>query len=245
MRNSGVLLLLLLAFLPTRMWSEELVVCGYQNSPFLTAGEEGLGGFEYELLLGFAESLNRDLVMSFEASIVELLAAVEEGRCALGAGIVTITEKRQEQVAFSRSYFPVRVVFIEPKGRPASDIDDLYGMTVATIAGSSYEELLAGVPGITLVYGGSTEELARMTLGGQADGFACDSATALPLLQAHPSLQLGIALSDRQDYGFALAKGSPLKPVLDEYLSTVVSDGSYRALLEMYFDEETVARVLE
>ena len=73
-------------------------------------------GLEHQILSYFAESLDRDLEVVWMEDFFELLPAVESGEIDIAAGTITVTPERDQLADFSRSYFPVRVVLVEPIG---------------------------------------------------------------------------------------------------------------------------------
>jgi len=116
---------------------------------FLDLGTEH--GFEYELLSKYGEDLNqgrslskRIVVVFIPVPLEKLLDELRAGRGDISAGGLTITDRRREQVAFTRPYIPdVREIVVSgPGAPPIKTLDDLSGRKVWVRAGSSYADHL-------------------------------------------------------------------------------------------------------
>ena len=109
-------------------------------------------GFEYELLRGYEKFLNKDLPkgagrtqvvfipVNFEAAI----EALRDGKGDLIAAGMTVTEEREDLVAFTKPYFSDvdEVVVAHKDVEDLETLDDLAGRSVTVLAGSSYAEHL-------------------------------------------------------------------------------------------------------
>jgi polar amino acid transport system substrate-binding protein len=153
---------------------------------------------------------------------------------------LTITPERLERVDFSEPYFPVRVMLVERAGQTAKDLASLSGSTVATIKSSVYEKLLSDIPGVKLVYAGDQNEMFEWVASGKARALATDSPIAFRFLEEFDTLQLGLPLTEEQHFGFALAKGSPLRKALNEHIARLKGSGIYFRLLERYLGAQAV-----
>jgi ABC-type amino acid transport substrate-binding protein len=220
--------------------ADRLRVLSYATPPFASPAGGDPEGIEIEILEYFARSRGRELEVVFVESWETILDRLEAGEGDLVAATLTTTPERAKRFAFSASYFPVRVLLVEPEGRNTSSLAELSGQPLATIVGTTYEELLGAVPEATFVYGTTERELLEHVAAGRARAAAADSSVALSLLPEFPGLRLGMALTEEQHYGFAFRKGSTLRAELDRHIAQLKSSGIYYRILERHLGKEAV-----
>jgi ABC-type amino acid transport substrate-binding protein len=232
-----------LAAAPSR--GQEIHVLAYLNEPFFFTGADGKpAGLEYEILEFYARGAGRKLRISTSTDFPELLAKIGRGEADVASGTITITPERRERLDFSGSYFPVRLVLVERAGGPATTrLDQLAGATLATIEATTMKKRLAAVPNAKFTYARSQEELLELVASGAARATAVDSALAYPLLPRYPALRMGMALSDPQELGFAVPKGSALAGELSRHIARLKESGIYFRLVEKYLGAEAVKAV--
>ncbi len=231
--------LVLLVFASTSS-AETLRVLAYETTPFFYIENDQPAGLEYEILRYFAEAQEQELEVVWVDQFGEFLPMVERGEGDIAAATLTITPERLERVDFSEPYFPVRVMLVERAGQTAKDLASLSGSTVATIKSSVYEKLLSDIPGVKLVYAGDQNEMFEWVASGKARALATDSPIAFRFLEEFDTLQLGLPLTEEQHFGFALAKGSPLRKALNEHIARLKGSGIYFRLLERYLGAQAV-----
>jgi polar amino acid transport system substrate-binding protein len=221
--------------------AEPLRVLANGVAPFYHLDERGNpAGFEHEMLTLIAKAQGRELEVRWFVKFGELMQALEKGEGDVAAATITATPERRAKFDFSQSYFPVRVQLVLPRDSPVRSLTDMRGLRAATIAGTTYEELLRELPDVALVHVVNTPAMVAAVLGGAADAFAVDSAVALGLLRDHPALRMGPPLTAEQEIAFALPKGSPLTAQLDALLGDLKSSGIYFRLLRAHFGEQAV-----
>lgn len=214
--------------------AEPLRVAAYESAPFFFRESGEPSGLEYEILKYFADAQHRELEIHWVEDFPALLPMVENGDADIVAATLTITEERLERVAFSESYLPVRIVLVEPAGDAAASVDALAGRTITTIEGSVYEKLLLRIPGVKIVYAGNQDEMFEWVADGKARALATDTPIAFQMMARYDSLQLGLALTEEQHFGFAVAKNSPLEASLSDHIRRLKASGIYYRLLERY-----------
>ncbi len=237
-------LLLLVTLSSTLAVGETLRVCA-REGPFFLAGDGQPSGVEYDLLRGFADSRQLDIEIIWAEDFPSVFTLLEDRRCDISAARITRTQEREKRLDFSDSYFPVRVVLVVREGSSITRVEELAGKTLVVRKDTVYERLLSPIPEVSLLYVDQDSEMFAAVLSGQAYALAYDSAVVLEFLQRYPDLRIAIALSEREEYAFALALGSPLRSQLDEYLAGAKQDGSYRQLLVDYYGQELAALVLK
>ena len=108
---------------------------------FMHRGEQM--GFEYELVRELADSLGLRLQIIVPPGGDLLVPWLLEGRGDLIAAAMTVTEDREKQIVFSRSYGEETEVVVQRTGEPAVNRpSDLAGRTMVVRRSSSYRETL-------------------------------------------------------------------------------------------------------
>ena len=131
------------------------VLTAYNKTNFFIDAEGRYRGFEYDILKGYEDYLNKGrkkassryklffIPMKFE----EILPALADGRGDIAAANLTITKEREKTVDFVDPYLPnVNEIVIANRNAPEIEtIDDLSGRTLFVVAGTSYVEHLRSV----------------------------------------------------------------------------------------------------
>jgi ABC-type amino acid transport substrate-binding protein len=220
-----------------------LTVLAYDTPAFFYREGGKPAGLEHDILQYYARKEGLALQVIWVEQFETMLSRLEKGEGMVAAGTLTITPERQQRVGFSAPYFPVRVMLIEPRTQTTRSLAELAGATLATIKGTTYEELLSKVPNAKMVYGVTEDDLLRLIAGGKARAAAADSAMVLGLLPKYPQLKPGIPLSPEQGLAFAVRKGSPLAAELSTHIQQLKSSQIYYRLLEKYFGTEAAKLV--
>ncbi|HEV8630137.1 MAG TPA: transporter substrate-binding domain-containing protein [Thermoanaerobaculia bacterium] len=242
-RTLAVLLLGLAASAALPASPPPLEVLAYDTPHFFFHQDGKPAGLEFEILQYYAKAKGQTLHVIWVDKFETMLDRLRHGEGEVAAGTFTITPERQQVVSFSAPYMPVRVMLIEPRSRTTHALADLRGATLATIKGTTYEQLLSAVPDAKLVYGITEDDLLRLVAGGKARAAAADSAIVLGVLTGYPTLKLGIPLTREQGLGFAVSKGSPLAADLSKHIQQLKSGQIYYRLLEKYFGAEAARLV--
>jgi membrane-bound lytic murein transglycosylase MltF len=128
------------------------VLTAYSKTNFFIDHEGHYRGFEYDIVKGYEEFINRGkkkaseryhlvfIPMQFE----DILPALAAGRGHMAAANFTITEERARSVDFADPYLPSvdEIVITHRNGPSIETVDDLAGRSVYVLAGSSYVESL-------------------------------------------------------------------------------------------------------
>ena len=128
------------------------VLVDYSNTNYFIDAGGKQRGFEYELLSGYEDYLNRNAKKTSERRFLvfipmpfeEILPALREGRGDIAAANLTITGERARHVDFTAPYLPrVNEIVVQHKDSPSLEsIEDLAGESVLVLGGSSYAEHL-------------------------------------------------------------------------------------------------------
>lgn len=131
------------------------VLTAYNKTNFFIDAQGRYRGFEYDILKGYEDYLNKDrkkassryklffIPMKFE----DILPALADGRGDIAAANLTITKERANVVDFVDPYLPDvnEIVIANRNGSEIETIDDLSGQTLLVLAGTSYVAHLRSV----------------------------------------------------------------------------------------------------
>jgi membrane-bound lytic murein transglycosylase F len=207
-------------------------------------GPEGLTGFEYSLVKGFADELGVELVIQDEDSFSRIFNAVGKEENHLAAAGITVTPSRSKGVKFTRPFMKVKQQLVYNSRQPAPrSILDLMGKDLVVISESSHverlQELRETYPELTWREEPALEmiELLEMIHKGQADYAIVDSNSYDLNRHAYPRAQTAFDISDAQDlaWAFAYSIDTSLFDAAQAYLERIEQDGTLAALTDQFY----------
>lgn len=241
--------LLVRSTLPTQLEkvleAGELHVLSSNGPTTYYEGSDGLTGFEYSLVKGFADSLGLKLVIKDESDLDQMLNSVAEGTVHLAAAGLTELENRNDKVAFATPFMQVtqQLVYNSRRPQPAS-IKDLRSKEVLVIASSSHtartKALQAKFPDLQWreVINAEMIDLLEMIHKGEAD-YAIIDSTAYDLNRySYPRAKLAFDVSDPQPvaWAFPAQRDTSLFDAAQKYLGKIKADGSLAKVTDEFFD---------
>ena len=206
-------------------------------TPFsMTDGAGNMSGFDIEV----AEAVARELGLEADQrkyTFSGIVEGVRSGRFDVAVASHTITEERLKEVDFTVPYYYSGAqIFV----RPDSDIqtlDDLRGKTVAVSRGSTYGDLIEGVPGEIVNYDSDVVALESLN-NGRYDAVVTDFITGREAIGAGMVLE-GRELLDRSEQAIAVAKGNEaLTKAISDALEKLRESGELAKISEKYFGED-------
>jgi membrane-bound lytic murein transglycosylase F len=207
-------------------------------------GPEGLTGFEYSLVKGFADELGVELVIQDEDSFSRIFNAVGKEQNHLAAAGITVTPTRSKDVKFTRPFMKVKQQLVYNSRQPAPrSILDLMGKDLVVISESSHverlQELRETYPELTWREEPALEmiELLEMIHKGHADYAIVDSNSYDLNRHAYPRAQTAFDISDAQDlaWAFAYSIDTSLFDAAQAYLERIEQDGTLAALTDQFY----------
>ena len=200
-------------------------------------------GFEYELIKRFASQHDLRLEIVIPNSHAELLSYLNEGKGDVVASAMTITEERQEQVAFTLPYNEVsELVVVHADDDSIASLQDLAGRTIHVRASSSfYTTLMAlrdSIKGLEIAIvpdNIETEDILAGVEEGIYDLTMCDSHL-LDIERAY-GRRLKAALSIKPSaLGWAVRKdNTELLAALNEYIKEEKGGLFFNMMKKRYF----------
>lgn len=167
---------------------------------------------------------------------------------------VSYTEKRAQNVDFSRSYYEVNQALVALEGTPiagATGLADLKAYALAAPIGTtSFEYIEDNIqpdedPGVFETLNDAVTALNN----GQVDGVVVDLPTAFYIVavQVDGGVIVGQfpTVGEQERFGLVLEKDSPLTPCIDAALEALDSDGTLAAIQQEWLADKANAPVLE
>lgn len=197
----------------------------------------GYGGVERDLLEGFAKSLGVPLEFRASRDFASTFPDLEAGKGEVIGSSLTITAERRARMDFSVPYLPNRIVVIARKGTKVTSLRDLAGKRAITIAGTTLEAESRKIPGAQVRTTALQQDFYEAVEKGTADFFLGDGLKALLSLERHPELAIVYTYPERQEFGFALRRGSDLTPLLDAWLRRARATGELDDVIRRYYGD--------
>lgn len=200
-------------------------------------------GFDIELIDAVAQELGLTTQIEDDDDFADLLPAVRSGNYDAVVAYLTTTQER-EQVVDMLTYYSGGTLWAQRPGPPINP-DDACGLTVAVQATTTQEtdELPAksqrctaeGKSPITVVQSPTADSAIDAVLDGRADAFTADSiVTGYIVNRANGGLVPAGPMFDSAPVAWAVKKGSPLGPALQEGLRRIIASGQYREILQKW-----------
>ncbi len=197
------------------------------------------GGFDWELLEGFARLHKIKLELVPVSGWDRLIPALVKGRGDVIAGGFTDTEARRKLIQFTAETFPTRSVVVSRKpGRRIGTLDELKAERIGTLRGSfMYDDLVAaGIPAAriddSIATGGIPQALKEGRISAGVDGIEA----ALIASARVPDLQIGLFLGRPASLAYGVRKeDAQLLVALNEYVANVRRTATWSRLAIKYF----------
>lgn len=205
---------------------------------------DGKTGFEYDLVMLFAEHLDvqpRFIVPDTFMGLLQMLALNEANFAAAG---LTITPSRKQLFNFTPSYYKVTQQLIYHKSRiKPRDLNHLERGILEVVAGSSHAENLRQLklsnPDLDWYENDeeSSEELVQSVNEGLIDYTISDSNQSEMMQGMYPDLRVAFDISKPESIAWAFPKtgDSSLYLAAVRFLNEIKSDGTLKYLIEKHF----------
>ncbi|ACE85968.1 membrane-bound lytic murein transglycosylase MltF [Cellvibrio japonicus] len=225
--------------------SGELRVISTNGATTFYEGSDGLTGFEYSLLKGFADSLGVNLAIENQADTRELLHAVEQRQYHMGSAELTALESQDYHLSFAKPYMQItqQLVYNHRLGTPTS-IKDLKGKEVLILADSAHSKRVARLqkkfPNLTWrpIENGQMIDLLEMVHKGEADYAVIDSNAYELHRYSYPRAKLAFDISNPQPLAWAFphSKDTSLFDAAQRYMAQIKRDGSLAQVTKHFFE---------
>lgn len=207
-------------------------------------GPNGLTGFEYSLAKSFADELGVELRIHAEDNLGILIESVGGTRGEIGASGLTVTDKRQKKVRFTRPYLQVtqQIIYRAGSDKPES-VEDLIGEDILVIANSAHAErmriLQSEFPDLRWREQIDLEmlDLVAMVHSGDVQYAVVDSNAFDINTNIYPQARVAFDISEPQDLAWAFAKGSDdsLFRLADDFIARTQEDGRLAKITDHFY----------
>jgi polar amino acid transport system substrate-binding protein len=167
---------------------------------------------------------------------------------------ISYSEKRDESVDFSDSYYDVNQALVGREGTPIADaatVADVAGYKLAAPVGTtSYDYIVENVqPDEQPAVYDTLNDTVSALKAGQVDGIVVDLPTAffVTAVQVEDGTIVGQfpSVGGQEYFGMAFEDGDPLVACVNEALDTLKADGTLDELQQEWLADRASAPVLE
>jgi len=207
---------------------------------------EGITGFEYTLLKGFADELGVKLVIKDEAPVAEWLSDINNPQFDLASPSVINPHTNKERFRYSTDFMKLNLELVYNSTRSApANVKSLAGKKVLVVNKASIpvplQELQQSLPDIQweLVENVEMTDLLEMVERGHADYAVVDSAIFDIHRYSYPHTQIAFDLNVEQllSWAFVPSRDSSLYDAAQRYLAKIKSNGQLAQISSQFFDQ--------
>ena len=169
---------------------------------------------------------------------------VQNGTVDLECGVTTNLKSRQQQVAFSTTFFVAGTRLLVKKGSPIHDFGDLSGKAVVTNAGTTSERILRKLndekgANITIQSGKDYGESFLILQSGRVAAFMMDDVLLSGARMLAPKPDEWVVVGTPQSfeaYGFMMRKDDPgFKQLVNNAMTGLMRSGEINTLYTKWF----------
>jgi len=202
-------------------------------------------GFDFEIIQQYAEEKGLFLEVVIPPTWSDMIPYLYEGKGDIICSMLSITPERARHVAFTHPYLDVQQVTVGSEAvPPPMSMEELNGLTILVRRGSSYEERLRELRKqgyrIHLEYHDEISEVedpVQFVARGRAPLTVVDNTIARLEQHFYPDLEIGVAVSEPEQIGWAVRPNSPeLLESLNDYLERNRRGAFFNILKQRYFD---------
>jgi ABC-type amino acid transport substrate-binding protein len=175
----------------------------------------------------------------------ERISAIENGDIDIECGATTVTLSRRERVDFTLMTFITGSAVLSRRAAPIETVDDLRGVEIAVLAGTTTEDVMRRVIDINefdidLELIDSHDEGMKLLNEGRVDGYASDRAMLIGQVfrnaDANNQYSMTRAALSFEPYAFMVRKGdSNFRLVADKALAAQFRGAGIRRLYQTWF----------
>jgi len=211
-------------------------------------GPDGGTGPEYDLAKAFADYIGVRLDVNVADAFGDLGSMLKSGQGDLIAANLTRTPAREKLFSFGPDYDQTETLVVYRRGHPRPRrLEDLVGLRLAVIAGSSYEDILREaretLPELewTSEKSMGMEDLLLAIAENRLDATLVDSNIFKINSQFYPRLKTGFTLAEKQPQAWAFARGGDdsLVRAASDFFTVIREDGTLQAVKQRYFNRDS------
>jgi len=196
-------------------------------------------GFDIELMEAIGEKIGRTPEFT-DTSFETIFRDVAQGKFEAVISAATITEEREESVAFSDPYYLSEQAILVKEGSDIAGLEDLSGKTVGAQQGTTGLELgkEKADAGELRPYPEGPDAVNALK-SGTVEAVIIDAPVAQNAVEESGGVEIAEKVPTEEEYGIALAKdNTELLEEINKGLEEVIADGTYTTIYEKWFKLE-------
>ncbi|HEX3240337.1 MAG TPA: basic amino acid ABC transporter substrate-binding protein [Solirubrobacterales bacterium] len=196
-------------------------------------------GFDIELMEAIGEKIGRTPEFT-DTSFETIFRDVAQGKFEAAISAATITEEREESVAFSDPYYLSEQAILVKEGSDITGLADLSGKTVGAQQGTTGLELgkEKADAGELRPYPEGPDAVNALK-SGTVEAVIIDAPVAQNAVEESGGVEIAEKVPTEEEYGIALAKdNTELLEEINTGLAEVIEDGTYTTIYEKWFKLE-------
>jgi peptidoglycan lytic transglycosylase F len=207
-------------------------------------GAEGYTGFEYDLVMLFAEQLHVKVNFIVPKTFEEILTRISRGDADIAAAGLTITENRKQKMRFAPYYDEIteQIIYRSGKRRPKNGKDLTRGI-LEVVKGTSHIESLIHLrkqaPDLDWNVNEdlNTDGLLYLVNEGLIDYTVADSNQAQLIRRFYPKLNIAFNITKPRQLAWALSpsKDSSLYDEIVNFFDTIKKDKTLSQLIDRHY----------
>ncbi|GAB49645.1 basic amino acid ABC transporter substrate-binding protein [Mobilicoccus pelagius] len=169
-------------------------------------------------------------------------AALQSGRCDLGAAGMTMTPERANSVLFSEPYFDAEQALITKKGSGITNLAQMRGKKLGVqtdTTGQKYGQENAEANGYEVVVFDDLPSTVNAVKAGNVDAAVNDNGVLYDFTKENPDTEVVTEFHTGEKYGIAARKDQPSGQKLIDEVNKVLqaskADGRYKETYEKWF----------
>lgn len=202
------------------------------------SGSGAVEGIEIEILELICKELGVQLQIE-QVDFDSVLPGVQAGKFNMGVSGISVTEKRQKNVLFTKPYCLAAQAIVVTEGSPITGKADLEGKAVSVQTGTTAESFCMD-NGYNVSSFSANSDAQTAVVTGKVDAWVIDDLTAAEMVKVY-NAQGGDQLvilpeaMTTEPYAFAFAFGSEkLVAEIDSIVQKLVADGTVQSIFEKY-----------
>lgn len=200
-------------------------------------------GFDIDLMDAIGERIGRTPEYT-DTSFETIFRDVAQGKFEAVISAATITEEREQTVAFSDPYYLSEQAILVKEGSDITGLADLEGKTVGAQQGTTGLELgkEKANAGELRPYPEGPDAVNALKAG-TIEAVIIDAPVAQNAVEKSGGVEIAEKVPTEEEYGIALAKdNTQLLEEINKGLEEVIADGTYTTIYEKWFKLEPPKR---
>ena len=232
-------------FLEDIMEAGEIRVITRNNAHCYYFYREQAMGFEYDLAKAFAKYLGVRLRVQIADKWEGMIPAIMNRSGDFIAASMTITPRRQRQVAFSEGYLEIQQhIIVHRDNTSVRNLEDLNGRTVFVRKGTSYQERLEALQDAgtqVFIYRMAdvpTEDLIERVAARDIEITIADSNIAQMNRLYHPQIVIADPITATEALGWAVhPQADQLRERINAFFREIKANGKFQKIYDKYYTD--------